>query len=218
MPKPDLVGKHSKKSEHRKRNRTVQIRIHAAAMRVFAERKLTDISVSELSQAAGVTRATIYNNLADPDSLFESVAAELAREMNRRVAATVKAKSDPAERLSCGIRLYVRRAHEDVLWGNFISRFALNHASLQELWSGPPIDDLREGMRQLRYSFPAEQLPSAVALIAGAVVGAISLVDQGYRGWRDAGSEAAELVLVALGITRDEARRLSTADLPTLEM
>jgi hypothetical protein len=38
----------------------------------------------------------------------------------------------------------------------------------------------------------------------------------GYRGWREAGSETAELVLRALGLAPEEARELANAELPPL--
>ena len=53
-----------------------QQRIHAAALKLFAERGVTQVNVSDLAQAAGVARGTIYNNLSNPDGLFEEVAAD----------------------------------------------------------------------------------------------------------------------------------------------
>ena len=54
-------------------------RIHAAAMKLFAERGVTKVGVSELAAAAGMARGTIYSHVPDVERLFEDVAAGLAR-------------------------------------------------------------------------------------------------------------------------------------------
>ena len=58
-----------------------QKRIHEAALKLFAQKGTTEISVSELAQAANVARGTIYNNLEQPEHLFQQVAAQLAESL-----------------------------------------------------------------------------------------------------------------------------------------
>ncbi len=193
-----------------------QRRIHAAAVRLFAEKGSVEVNVSELAEAAGVARGTIYNNLDSTDHLFERVASRLAEEMNQRVVASYAGIEDPAHRLATGIRLYVRRAHEEPHWGRFMTHFSFRSDSLAAFWRGPAVQDVLLGLQQHRYSFRAEQIHSAVGLIAGTTLSAILLVLEGVRTWRDAGSDATELVLLALGVNAEEARRLATAELPAL--
>lgn len=198
---------------------SAQQRIHKAALQLFAERGVTQVSVSELAEAAGVARGTIYNNLKQPEALFESVATELAAEMDRRIQqlfSTFATVEDPAVRLATGIRLWIRRAHAEPHWARFLTRFAFSNASLQSMWSGPPVVDLMRGIEQGRYTCRLEQLPSVVAMIAGSVLGAIFLVLEGHRTWRDASMDTVELLLVALGVPREEARALASAELPAL--
>jgi AcrR family transcriptional regulator len=187
-------------------------------MQLFAERGVTEVTVSELAEAAGVARGTIYNNLKQPEALFEAVATELANEMDRRIQQVFAsvALQDPAMRLATGIRLWIRRAHAEPHWGRFITRFAFSNPSLQAMWSGPPVADVRMGIEQGRYACRPEQLPSVVALIAGTVLGSIFMVLEGHRTWRDASADAVEFVLVSLGLNRDEAKALATAELPQL--
>lgn len=191
-----------------------QRRLQRVAMELFAERGVTRLSVSELAQAAGIARGTIYNNLQDLDSLFFEVATQLADEMIELTANTSATCEDPAQRLADGIRSFVKRAHEDPLWGRFVCRFALNTESLQKMWTGQPVKDLHKGLETGRFTFKREQLASVVSLIAGAVLGASTLVLDGRKTWRDAGSDAAEFVLVAVGVPREEAQALVLGDLP----
>ncbi|MDG9930583.1 MULTISPECIES: TetR/AcrR family transcriptional regulator [unclassified Pseudomonas] len=194
----------------------IQKRIHEAALQLFAQKELADVNVSELAQKAGLARNTIYKNLESIETLFETVATELASEMNERVGKSAAPGLDPAQRLSNGIRFYIRRAHEEHNWGSFLLRYGASHVSMQALWDGPPVRDVLEGLASQRYSFRQDQLLSAIGLIAGAVLSAISLVLQGHKTWRDAGADTAEFVLRGLGVPADEARAFATAPLPEL--
>jgi AcrR family transcriptional regulator len=191
-------------------------RIHAAAMKLFAERGVTKVSISELATAAGMARGTIYSHVPDVDGLFEEVAAQLAREMTERVVVGIAGITDPAQRLSTGVRQYIRRAHDEPLWGRFMSRFGLSPALTQELLASDPVADLQAGIESGRYRIRREQLAAMVGLLVGGTLAAMLPVLDGRSTWRDAGSDAAELLLIALGIPRDEARALATAELQPL--
>jgi AcrR family transcriptional regulator len=193
-----------------------QKRIHTAAMKLFAEMDVTRVSISDLATAAGVARGTVYNNLGGTDGLFEQVAAQLVREMTIRVTRSMEEVDDLALRLAFGIRHYLRRAHEEPHWGRFVNRFGISDTALQTLWSTDPVGNLTEGIEAGRYLITREQLPSAVAMLAGTVLAAMLPVLEGRRTWRDVGTEIAQLLLVALGIPRDEARELAMRELPPL--
>ncbi|WIE49846.1 TetR/AcrR family transcriptional regulator [Pseudomonas sp. GM17] len=194
----------------------VQKRIHEAAIRLFAEKSVEEVNVSELAQIAGVARGTIYNNLASVESLFEDVATQLSAEMNDRVARSAGPNLQPTVRLANAIRLYIRRAHEEPHWGGFIVRYAASNATLQQMWSGPPMHDVLGGLTAKQYSFRQEQLASVMAMIGGSILTATVLVLQGHKTWRDAGSDMAEFVLRALGVPAEEARVIATLELPAL--
>ncbi|WP_018440926.1 TetR/AcrR family transcriptional regulator [Trinickia symbiotica] len=191
-------------------------RIHRAAFQLFAEKGETQVSISELAQAAGIARGTVYNHVPSPEALFETVAAQMAEEMHGRVVASFADITDPAQRLANGIRYFIRRAHEEPHWGRFLSRFAFSHGALQGLWTGPAMHDVLDGLQQRQYDFRPDQMHSAMALIGGAVLASIVLVLEGHRTWRDAGSDTAELVLRGLGVGTEAARRYATTELPPL--
>jgi AcrR family transcriptional regulator len=193
-----------------------QRRIHDAALKLFAQKGATEVSVSELAQAANVARGTIYNNLEEPEHLFQQVAAQLADEMDERIATSYRGIDDPAIRTAMGIRLYVRRAHEEPHWGRFLVQFAYTNDSLRKLFTGPPMRDLQLGLKQKRFTFRPEQGLAGLGLIAGVALSAILGVLEGLRTWRDAGSDAAELALRALGVPAKEAQRISVMELPPL--
>lgn len=201
---------------HRPSLSSAQRRIYEAATRLFAEKGVTTVNVSDLADAAGVARGTIYNNLGSIEALFTEVAAYLADEMNRRIAAASVNIEDPAMRLALGLRHYLRRAHEEPDWGRFIARFGLAPEMIDKLWNGPPAHDLIAGLASKRFKFRQEQLPSALAMMGGSVMASLFLVLQGHVTWRDAASNCAELVLLGLGIAPKQARQLATVQLPPL--
>jgi AcrR family transcriptional regulator len=195
---------------------SAQNRIQEAALRLFAEKGSTQITVSALAQEAGIARGTVYNNIKKPHQLFESVATRLVDEMHERIVSTFNPALDPAIRLANGIRFFIRRAHEEPTWGRFINRFAHGEESLKKLFAGPPIQDVLLGLSQQRYDFKREQLHAVGALIAGTVLSSMPLVLHGIRTWQEAGSDAAELVLRALGVASQEAKDLAMLPLPDL--
>ncbi len=191
-------------------------RLHAAALRLFAEKGSSEISVSELAQVAGVARGTVYNNVDSVDDLFQQIAVDLAEEMRERMRAAFVDERDPATRLAHGLRFFARRAHEEPGWGRFVARFGPSHRAVGALWSGPPRDDVAAGLRRDRFTIDEHLVPAMTAMIAGTTITSMWLVLDGHRTWRAAGSEAAELVLRALGIDPDDAHAIATAELPPL--
>jgi AcrR family transcriptional regulator len=194
----------------------VQRRIHDAAVRLFALHGSDRITVRDLAEAAGVARGTIYNNVSSVDTLFEEIASQLAGEMHERIRLAFGTTEDPAQRLATGIRLLLRRAHDEPHWSRFMCRFGQTSTQLRAVWYGQPMKDLVAGIESGRYSIAKEQLTTATTMIAGSAIGACLLVQEGYRGWREAGIEMAELILRALGIPAIEAQALANLDLPDL--
>ncbi|PWR18296.1 TetR/AcrR family transcriptional regulator [Zavarzinia compransoris] len=193
-----------------------EARIHDAALRLFSERGGMQVTIRELADAAGLARGTVYNNLPDPSALFESVAVRLGEEMHERVNLSFEGIADPAHRLANGLRLFIRRAHDEPHWGRFIVRFAMTTAALRQMWEGHPLRDLGDGLSEGRYRFRPEQVPSVLAMVASNGLAGMFLVLEGHKTWREAGSDAAELMLRAIGIDEAEARRIAAAELPPL--
>ena len=92
------------------------------------------------------------------------------------------------------------------------------HAAVRDAF-GPPLQpaaDLKLGIAQGRYHLRVDQMTSALTMTAGSAIASMTLVLEGHKTWRDAGSDIAELTLVALGLPPDEARAIATVELPLL--
>lgn len=193
-----------------------QRQIYLAAMQLFAERGLTQISVTDLAQAAGVARGTVYNNLGDLTGLFDLVVTNLATELNPRLTVALAECHEPVRRLATWMRLLIRQAHEEPRLGRFVCRFGMSSTTLRVVWDGRPLDDLATGLSQRGHTLGPAQIASAANFISGAILGAIFTILDGHRTWVDAAAETVEWVLVGLGVSREEARNLAAGDLPPL--
>jgi AcrR family transcriptional regulator len=191
-------------------------RISDAAVRLFVEKGTTQLTISELAQAANVARGTLYRNIGSVGDLFDRIVAEFSADMHTRVSASFAGIDDPAARLAIGVRLWVRYAHENPTIGRFAVRFGLSEESLRSVMTGPPMDDISAGVAAGRYHIGVLSVDSIASLVLGATVSAMWMVLEGHQTWREAGSSTAELLLRALGIEAAEAREISVAELPRL--
>ncbi len=191
-------------------------KIYRAALRVFAENGGHDITVSELAEAAGIARGTIYNNIDAPEKLFGDVSAALSSEMLQRTEATMHEIEDPVRRMAMGMRLFIRRAHEEHDWGAFLVRFGLSHSALRAMLHGPPARDIRAAIEAKRFKTDASFVPALLSLQNGATMSAMNCVIRGDQAWRDAGAKGAELFLRAGGVAPAEAHRIANEELPPL--
>ncbi len=198
------------------RRRAARSRIHQAALRLFADTGGAQLTVSDLAEAAGIARGTIYNNIEDPERLFSDVALDLSRDMIARVERTMRELDDPAERLATGLRLFVRRAHDDHDWGRFIVRFALSSSALRSLTLEPPARDVAKAIQQARFRADPSQAQALVHMLAGSTLAAMNAVIHGDQGWREAAGATSELFLRAAGLSARDARRIALSALPDL--
>ena len=198
------------------RSSRARAKIYHAALRLFAENGGSAITISDLADAAGIARGTIYNNINEPENLLGEVAAALSREMLLRTEATMQALTDPVERIATGLRLFVRRAHEDQDWGRFLVQFTMSHASLRGIMCEPPSRDVALAIESGRFKIAPPQIPALIGMLTGTTIAAMNSVIRGEQTWREAGSNAAELLLRAGGISPAEARRTARSELPPL--
>lgn len=185
-------------------------------MRIFAVEGGNSVAVSDLAREAGLSRGTIYNNLEDPTTLFASVCETVATEFRESILVACADMTDPAEKISASVRLCVRRVHDDPHWGRFIARYAMLEPKLGSFWAEMPAEELRRGLVAGRFKFHRDQVASITATAGGATFGAMSLVLDGRRTWREAGSDTAEIILRGIGIERAEARDITQRELEPL--
>jgi len=195
---------------------TTERRIHQAAIQLFAERGSTDLTISDLANAAGVARGTLYSKIDSVEVLFDRVRSSLAADLHQHNVELMDRAGigDPPQRLATGIRLLVRLAHDDPAVGRFLVRFGLTDESMREMLTGPPIKDISRGIDAGDYDIGGGHELGVASFVIGTTIAAMWMVLEGHQGWREAGSEASCLVLRALGVPAEAAESIATEALP----
>ncbi|WP_174188442.1 hypothetical protein [Nocardia barduliensis] len=71
--------------------------------------------------------------------------------------------------------------------------------------------DIESGIRAEHYAVASGMELGIASMVIGTTIGAIWMVLEGHQAWREAVSTAAQLVLGAIGVPRDEALAIASA-------
>lgn len=189
------------------RRERMRLRLLGTAFRISAEKGPASMSIDDVVAGADVSRGTFYKYFPSTDALVREVGVEVANELIRMAEPVVLGIDDPAERVSCGIRLVARTAIEQPVVAAFIVRLGWPDVR------GPGIlldflrRDLSAGLRQGRFA----RMPVTLALniVCGTVLGAAHCM-LAPDCQRDFAEQAAGAALRGLGIDAEEARQIST--------
>lgn len=116
-------------------------RVLDAAFAVFGERGIAGSSISQVADAAGLTKGAVYSNFASKDDLVLSLMEEHAMARLSGALAEITEAADPVAALGNAAAVLVRAMHVDAAWHRILAEyFALSHHDPQR----------REGLRQRR--------------------------------------------------------------------
>ncbi|WP_237217255.1 TetR/AcrR family transcriptional regulator [Falsiroseomonas oryziterrae] len=190
-----------------RRDRTRGLLVEAA-LRVFARMGPDAPNVDDFTAEAGVARGTFYNYFDGREDLLVAVAT-LAAERMEAERMRSQGLADPAERMACALRSYIRQAAADPAWGWVIVRIALVAAPLGPAMRANLEKDLADGIAAGRFVVPSMQAAQDLVLGAG-IMGMRAVL----KGDADPGhAEAvARMVLLSLGVA--DAAEVATRPLP----
>jgi len=179
----------------RKRARTKAALIEAAS-KVFARLGPDAPTIDDFIAEAGVARGTFYNYFDTREELLIAVASQVSDDILERTRA-LRGLPDPADRVACSIRTFVRLAAANPTWGWVIVRIALVAAPLGTSMRKYLAEDVRAGLASGRFQVASPQAAADVMLGAG-LMGMRSVL----RGEAGAGhaESVAHAVLSALGV------------------
>jgi len=83
-------------------------RILDGAMAALSRRGATQLSMSDVSEAAGVSRATLYRYFARKEELLAAVGEHVSRNFADGIKQAVAASSSPADRLRLVLEFFIR--------------------------------------------------------------------------------------------------------------
>jgi AcrR family transcriptional regulator len=194
--------------ERRARTRT---RLLEAAYRLFAVHGADAPTIDDIIAEAEVARGTFYNHFKTRDEIFGAVADDIATSINAAIRPAIAGMPDVAARLALAFRMFVRFAIADETRGWILLR------------TMPLVGPLNEEMKTFVHSEFEEALArgrmrsvsAAVATDLGIGMQIMTihrvLVD---RGGLEAIDDAAEALMVALGLGPSEAKKIARQPIP----
>lgn len=195
-----------------RRQRTQQKLIEAAA-RVVAARGESSASIDDFISEAGVARGTFYNYFATREALLEALWAHFGSTPFRAIQTACAAIPDAAESLTAEARLVMYQAQRDPIWGWLVYYLSSGSDTLNDDLRAYPRDVLRRGIEQGR--FKLDSIDAASDVVVSVVRMGMQGILTGARPLKHA-DDLCVLILMALGVPREESARLAHARLPEL--
>jgi AcrR family transcriptional regulator len=185
-------------------------RLLGAAYRLFAVHGSEAPTVDDIVREAKVARGSFYNYFETRDELFRAVADDMARSINSVIAPHLTGMDDPAARISLAFRVFLHFAVSDEARGWILLRTMPLIGPLNAEMKTVMHSEFTEALARGR--FKATSVAIAVDIGLGFLIMTIRrlLVEGGGDEHID---RAAEAMLVAMGMSKPEARTIATGRL-----
>ncbi len=197
---------------HKKKAKTRQTLVDAA-LRIYARRGGGELTLNELAEEANVSHGTIYNYFQTREEVLEAVGLALADQFSQSISVLSAGVESGAERMSIGVRMFVCRAMADSAWANAVIHVIHYDEGMRSLVAANVRSDLQAGFREGSFEYSDEEV--ALALVVSCAIGALNSIAEGL-GVVDHDIKIAEMVLKALGLSSNEARRIAHLPLPKI--
>jgi AcrR family transcriptional regulator len=209
-----------------RRKRETREKLLDAAFRLMAERGMDAVAINEITEAADVGFGSFYNHFESKEAIYVAVMDAVFEEFGDALDRLVRDVDDPAEVIAISMRHTILRARREPLWGRFLVREGFSARALSRGLGPRLMRDIQNGLARRRFKL-SDPLMSFIAVGSG-VLGAISaelqLENEQASALRLLGLDArniperaATVLLNALGLPYDEARRVAQRPLPAVD-
>lgn len=189
-------------------------RLLDAARRLVAERGLDGVTMAEVSSDAGVAAGTVYNYFPTVRALTDELVKREIDRVGQRLDQIEAHIQDPAEVYAASLRLLVRHALTDPLWGQMYVKLGVAHPAVVAILGPRARRDLERGAAAGRLE--VIDLDMAVVSTFGSLSSAINLVTSS-QGHEELADHFAEGMLRMVGLPGDEAREVVARPLPRID-
>lgn len=194
------------KSRNERRRASTRARIVEAAERLMRDRGVEAVTIQDITEAADVGHGTFYVHFKTKADVLGPVIEHLSETVHAQVDRAARGASDPALRMSLGLRVLLRAIAEDPLWRWYALRSGTPFHRLVGYMGNAPRDDLNHGLESGRFAIA--DLPATVSFIDGAIIGVLTAIQDGLR-VDDVAETTAELMLRVFGIAAQEAAQIA---------
>lgn len=194
----------------RERREKTRRQLLLSAARLVASRGTEGLTIEDFIKAAGVARGTFYNYFKTREQLIETLWQHVGTTSLSEIARANRNDPDPAFRLVSGLRMSIRKAASDHVWGWLMYRMTSADPHLNEELRSFPMRDIRDGIRLGR--FDVEDTEIAADFFVGVAMMSMKAVLIAERP-ADYPERCALLVLRGLGLGPVEAAEIANRQL-----
>lgn len=212
----------AKPSRGERRKRETRQRLLDAAFQLMAERGIDAVAINEITEAADVGIGSFYNHFESKDAIYIALMDEVFEEFADALDQLVADVEDPAEVISVCVRHTILRARREPSWGRLLLREGLSERVLTRGLGVRLMRDIQKGVASGRFKL-SDPLMTFIA-VGSTVLGAISVeinyassnstIKQLKLDTRDVPERAAAVLLQTLGLSAEQAQRVSRKSLP----
>lgn len=188
-------------------------RLLRSALQVAANHDVDDRAIPTVLAIAGASPAEFCRHFAKPEELWHTLADALSGELIAMIEATAGEFADPARRIECGVRLYLREMRENPIFARILTHPRFGFLAMTSLANQYLAAHVAWGNQTARFS--DTHLESAIDLIAGTMLAAIQRIAEGNAP-ADHAENVALAILKSLGVPAPQARRLIRVELQQL--
>ena len=199
----------------RRKARTRQALIDAA-VRLIAEGRGDRASVQEITEEADIGFGSFYNHFDSKEQLFQTASEEVLERWGQMIDRASANVTDPAELFAVGTRISGRLGwtHPDI--AGFLTGAGLDVLDTPHGLAPRALRDIRAGQAAGRFTVPDPEI--ALSAVAGGLLGLLRMCQRHPDRVTEATvDQLAEAELRLLGVSADEAARLTALPLPPIE-
>ncbi len=211
MSTPDFRTRVAAEKRERMRTRLIE-----AAMEVFSLKGVDATVIEDLIAQAQVSRGTFYNYFRTTDEVMTAVLEMVGNELLSLVDAAIADRTDPAERLACGVRMVLQTARHFPNAGRLISRVGVTRSMDHLPALGYLLRDLLEASEAGRFQLTDPML--GLDLVVGTTSAALLSLSMRTDLTDAYPREITFHILLGLGMTRAAARKLVDKPIHTVQL
>lgn len=184
------------------------------------------VAINEITEAADVGFGSFYNHFESKEAIYEAVTEWVFEEFADALDRLVGDMADPAEVVSVSVRHTIMRAQREPVWGQFLIREGYSARVLERGLGQRLLRDINKGIASGR--FKREDALMSFISVGGTILASISAwlqfrqsdgmqvstIHQLGLHFEDMPQRAAEMLLLTLGLSRAEARKVAQRPLP----
>ena len=195
------------------RRARTQAKILSTAFALFDERRVDQVTVEDVREAAGLARGSFYNYFLTYEHMLTELAAQIGRQINIEQSERFDSVANLTERTWCNVRYGILRAASDRSCSEILVRVTPLVGPLNDTMRQHAAESMRLSAKRKLIDVPSP----AVALDLGYGLVTVMIRRALNSGVDLKEIEAAGLMLMrAFGVPEIEARRISRLPLPQL--